>query len=285
MPAFCTLSINELTTYRWTLDEDVFYAQRAGFDAIGLWRRKVSDFGESRAIELIQDSNLAVSSLSYAGGFTGRDGRTLDDSIRDGLAAVGAAARLNAGCLVVVAGGANGHIRPHRNRLFRQALDEMVMAAEVAGVTLALKPMHKACAGDWTFQNSLTEALDFVDRYNSPQLKLVYDLYHFPQLVDDLTLVADLVPRLALVQLGDARVPHSAEQERCRLGQGCLRVWETIAALQFAGYTGAFDVELMGAEIEVADYEELLAETYQSLVQGLDYARDGEPAPLSPRSH
>lgn len=284
MPAFCTLSINELTTYRWSLDEDVFYAERAGFDAIGLWRRKVADFGENRAIELLQDSNLAVSSLSWAGGFTGGDGRSLDDSIRDGLAAVGAAARLNAGCLVVLAGGANGHIRPHRNRLFHQALDEMLMAAEVAGVTLALKPMHKACAADWTFQNSLEEALEFVDRYASPHLKLVYDLYHFPYLADDPALVADLVPHLALVQIGDARVPHSPEQERCRLGEGRLPLWETIAALQFAGYSGSFDVELMGAEIEAADYEELVVETYQSLAKGIELARLGEPSPVAPRS-
>ncbi|MCO6045418.1 sugar phosphate isomerase/epimerase [Aeoliella sp. ICT_H6.2] len=284
MPLDCNFSVNELTTYRWTFDEDLYYAQKAGFDSIGLWRRKVNDFGEARAREMLDDSDLTVSSLSWAGGFTGGDGRTLDESIRDALAAVGAAERLQADCLVVLAGGQNSHIRPHRNRLFRQGLDEMLMAAEVAGVTLAIKPMHASCAREWTFLNSLEDALELLGQYQSPHVKLVYDLYHFPELADDPALVADLVPHLALVQLGDARVAQTAAQERCPLGHGVLPIWETVAALQFAGYNGCFDVELMGAEIEVADYQTLLAETYQSLVAGVDAVRQDEHRPLAERS-
>lgn len=284
MPLDCKFSVNELTTYRWTFDEDIYYAQKAGFDSIGLWRRKVSDFGEARAREMLDDSELKVSSLGWAGGFTGGDGRTLDESIRDALAAVGAAERLRAQCLVVLAGGQNSHIRPHRNRLFRQGLDEMLMAAEVAGVTLAIKPMHASCAGEWTFLNTLEEALELVNLYQSPHVKLVYDLYHFPDLADDPALVADLAPHLALVQLGDSRVPRSSAQERCPLGQGALPLWETVAALQYAGYNGCFDVELMGSEIEAADYQSLLAETYQALVAGVDAARQDGIRELAERS-
>lgn len=285
MPSFCTFSINELTTYRWSLDEDVYFAQKAGFDAIGLWRRKVSDFGEARVRELLDDSDLAVSSLSWAGGFTGGDGRTQDESIRDALAAVGTAARLEAGCLVVLAGGQNNHIRPHRNRLFRQGLDDMLMAAEIEDVTLAIKPMHPSCAGEWTFLNSLEDALELVALYSSPHVKLVYDHYHFPHLADDPALVADLVPHLALVQLGDTRVPHSSAQERCPLGYGNLPVWETVAALQYAGYTGCFDVELMGAEIEMSNYEQLVTDTYRALTSGVESVRERpRPALVKPTS-
>lgn len=273
MPA---LSINQLTTYRWTVDEDVYFAQRAGFDAIGLWRRKVADFGEARTLELLADSQLRVSSLGWAGGFTGGDGRSLDESIRDGLAAVGAAERLGAECLIVVAGGQNNHIRPHRNRLFRQALDELLVAAEVADVVLAIKPMHRTCADEWTFQNDLVEALGLVGQYRTPHLKLVYDHYHFPELVDHPALLADLVPQLALVQLGDTRVPHTIEQERCPLGAGVLPVWETVAALRQAGYNGVFDVELMGAEIEAADYQRLLDRTHHAFAANVPSAMVAE---------
>ena len=264
------LSINQLTTYRWTLDEDVHFASRTGFDSIGLWRRKVADFGEHRTLELLSDAGLSVSSLGFAGGFTGGDGRSLDESIRDGLAAVGLASRLNAGCLIVVAGGQNNHIRPHRNRLFRQAIDEMLMAAEVADVPLAIKPMHPRCASEWTFLNTLEESLELAELYASPHLKLVYDLYHFPELALSPSLVADLVPHLALVQLADTRVPHSIEQERCRLGEGQLPVWETVESLMYAGYTGPFDVEVMGSEIECCDYQELLSDTYNTLTTGFN---------------
>lgn len=260
-----SLSINQLTTYKWTFEEDVHHAKLAGFHSIGVWRRKLSDFGEERAAELLGDAELDASCLSWAGGFTGGDGRSLDESIRDGLAAVGMAARINAGCLVVVAGGRNNHIDRHRDRLLAQALDDLLMAAEVADVTLALKPMHATCAEEWTFQDSLESALELICRYNSPHLKLVYDHYHFPELVHSPTLLRDLTPHLALVQLGDAKQPHSVEQERCPLGSGVLPVWDTIAALQQAGFDGTFDVELLGSEIESLNYEQLVIDTFQAL--------------------
>ncbi|WP_197529102.1 sugar phosphate isomerase/epimerase family protein [Aeoliella mucimassa] len=246
------------------------HALRTGFDSIGLWRRKVVDFGEQRTIELLDDTELNVSSLGFAGGFTGCDGRSLDESIRDALAAVGSAARLNANCLIVIAGGQNNHIRPHRNRLFRQGIDEMLMAAEVAEVTLAIKPMHPVCAGDWSFLNSLEETLELLELYDSEYLKLVYDLYQFPELVESPALIADLVPHLALVQLADSRLPHSIELERCPLGEGKLPLQDTVESLLYAGYDGSFDVELMGSEIEHCDYQQLLTDTYEALTSMFD---------------
>jgi hypothetical protein len=43
-----------------------------------------------------------------------------------------------------------------------------------------------------------------------------------------------------------------------------LPVWDTVVALHDAGYNGMYDVELMGAEIEVACYEQLLADTHRA---------------------
>ena len=70
------LSISELTTYRWSFEEDVRNYSAAGFRAIGVWRQKLSDFGEERGLALLHDSGLEVSSLLWAGGFTGSDGHS-----------------------------------------------------------------------------------------------------------------------------------------------------------------------------------------------------------------
>ena len=273
------LSVHGLTTFRWTLDEDLLFAQRAGFNAVGLWRQKLDDFGEERTLELLEESGLAVSCLSWAGGFTGADGRSYQQSIVDGLAAVRTAARVKAHCLVVYAGGQNNHINSHANRLLRQGIDELIMAAELAGDTLALKPMHRECAEDWTFQTDLPSAMEFVANYRSPHLRLVYDSYHFPDLLESPELIQELVPHLALVQLGDARKPHCQDHERCPLGAGRLPVEKTVAALLQAGYNGPIDVELMGSEIETIDNEQLLSDIFQSLV---DYTTVKKDAPTPP---
>ena len=50
-----TLSVNEATTFRWTFEEDVAHYVEAGVPAIGVWRQKLSDCGEEKAADLIQE--------------------------------------------------------------------------------------------------------------------------------------------------------------------------------------------------------------------------------------
>jgi sugar phosphate isomerase/epimerase len=95
------LSMNEMTTYRWSFEEDVAQYLDAGIPGIGVWRQKLSDFGEDKGIELLADSGLQVSNLLWAGGFTGSDGRTQRESIDDAEEAVRLAAQMRAGCLIV----------------------------------------------------------------------------------------------------------------------------------------------------------------------------------------
>ncbi|MEM9352002.1 MAG: sugar phosphate isomerase/epimerase family protein [Planctomycetota bacterium] len=255
------LSVNELTTYRWSLEEDVFHYAAAGYNAIGVWRRKLEDFGEERGVELIRESGLQVTHLSWAGGFTGAEIATFDECVADAKHAIRLAADLNAGCLVVHPGGRNNHTFRHAGRLLRTALDELVIAAELQGVTLALEPMHPACAADWTFLTDVESALAVVEHYNSPALKLVLDTYHFGHDRSLLANLPEVVPHLALVQLADRELAHGIDHDRCVLGSGRVPLGEVVDGLLDAGYDGDFDIELHGADIETRDYHSLLAET------------------------
>ena len=62
------LSMNELTTMRWSFEKDVHEYAAAGFDGIGIWREKLSDVGEETAVELLHAANLRCSNLLWAGG-------------------------------------------------------------------------------------------------------------------------------------------------------------------------------------------------------------------------
>ena len=86
------LSMNEITTYRWSLEEDVENYQEAGYSGIGVWRCKVADGDENQTIDLLNASGLKVTHLSWAGGFTGSDGRSAAESIVDALEALRLAA-------------------------------------------------------------------------------------------------------------------------------------------------------------------------------------------------
>jgi sugar phosphate isomerase/epimerase len=252
------LSINQMTTFRRSFEEDLERYRAAGISAIGVWRRKLSDYGEQRGVALIRQSGLAVSNLLWAGGFTGSDGRSYHESIADAREAIRLAHALSAGCLVVYSGGRNRHTQKHVRRLFAGALRELLPLAEELGVVLAVEPMHPGCAEDWTFITTLDEAVSLVRGLNSPHLKLVFDTYHLgfdPRIVEQIPHVAE---HIAIVHLADGRQPPEHEQNRYSLGEGTLPLDAIVQSLKQSGYQGYYDVELIGEAVENQSYCDLL---------------------------
>lgn len=252
------LSINELTTFRWTFEEDVVQYAAAGVPAIGVWRQKLSDFGEEKAVELLKETGLAVSNLLWAGGFTGSDGRRFRECVDDAADAIRLAHALDAGCVVVYTGPRAGHTHNHARRLTCDALKALLPIAGEFGVSLAFEPMHPGCAADWTFLTSLDETVSLLERFDSPSVGLVLDCY---QLGFEPTLL-EQIPRLAskikIVHLGDAKSPPNREPNRVRLGEGVLPLTEVVHALLAAGYQGDFDVKIFGEDLTGVSYHDLI---------------------------
>lgn len=253
------LSINETTTYRWSFEEDVANYRAAGIDAIGVWRQKLSDFGEAKGAELLEETPLDVSCLFWVGGFTGSDGRSYRESLHDAQEMLKTAVDIKARTLIVYSGGRAGHTANHAKRLITGALAELAPQAAELGVTLAVEPMHPGCADGWTFLTTLDDTLALLDAVNDDRVKLVFDTYHLGHEPNVLQRIESVTARVALVQLGDAKGPPGGEQNRCQLGQGVLPLREIVAALRAGGYDGYYDVELLGEEIESVDYRELIA--------------------------
>ena len=250
--------MNEVTTFRWSLEEDLRRYVAAGYEGIGVWRRKLADHGEEQGVDLIAESGLRVTNLSWAGGFTGNDGHTLAESVHDAQHALRLAGAMGAGCLVVYAGGRNTHILSHAERLLRMAIEELLDLAADAEVAIAIEPMHPACAQEWTFLTELEATVAFIERFDTPFLKLVFDTYHFGHDPAVLANLPEIVPHIGVVHLGDRNAPHSLDQHRRPLGEGALQLGELVRGLMEAGYVGDFDVELIGHDVEPCGYDSLL---------------------------
>jgi sugar phosphate isomerase/epimerase len=252
------LAMNELTTYRWSFEEDIRNYLAAGYQGIGVWRQKLSDFGEESGIDLLCETGIEVSSLHWAGGFTGSDGRSLCESIEDGVDALRRAAAMRAECLVVYTGARGGHTANHARRVVVSALDELAKVAADMDVTLALEPMHPGCGQGWTFLSSIEATLEFLDQLRDDSVKMVFDSYHLAHAPGILDRLPGVVPRIGLVQFGDGRSPPRGEMDRCPLGCGVLPLRQIAACLLDEGYEGFFEIELIGQEIEEYDYTGLL---------------------------
>ncbi|OYP35426.1 sugar phosphate isomerase/epimerase family protein [Rhodopirellula sp. MGV] len=263
------LSVSQISTLRWDLEADVHAYYERGFNGIGLYRPKVEDFGIERTAELLAERSMTATSLSWAGGFTGSDGRSFEESVSDGIAAVLQAAELGAETVIILAGGKNNHIKTHLHRVLCQALRRIAAVASEHGVKVALEPFHPGCGDEWSFVNDLDATLDIIDRVDNPSLGLVFDTYH--QGMDDevIRAFADYAPYINLVQLGDGRHSPNGEMNRCLLGEGRIPLMELMDLLVRHSYQGAVEVELIGEDIEHIGYDEVLDHTRQFLSQTL----------------
>jgi sugar phosphate isomerase/epimerase len=261
------LAMNEMTTFRWSFEEDIQRYAATGYDAVGVWRHKLSDYGEEKGLELLAEHGLAVSSLCWAGGFTGSEGWSHEESIQDARQAIELAAAIRAHCLVVHSGARGLHTQNHVRRLLHQAIDALLPLAESMHVTLALEPMHPAAGAKWTFLNDLDDALRFSTSYGSSYLKLVLDCYDWGRAEFLHERMGQLVPQLALVQLADGKDAPCGERNRCLLGAGTVPLARLVSQLIEAGYLGPFEVELLGEDIESCDYDQLLEDSLRNLSQ------------------
>ncbi|NDC64231.1 MAG: sugar phosphate isomerase/epimerase [Planctomycetia bacterium] len=255
------VAISQLTTLRWDLPAEVAHLVEHGFDAISIWRPKLSDVGLEAAVSILSRAGIRVSSLQWAGGFTGSDGRSFRESLADAHEAIEAAATLGARVLVVHSGCRGGHTLSHARRLLLQAVEAIAPAAERAGVTLALKPIHALAAPGCSFLTRLCGAVEVVERFDAPVVRLSLDLWQFGHEPQIMEMAARLASVAAVVQVADRIGPPSPDQERLPAGRGGLPLEAIIAALVDGGYVGDFEFDAVGEAVEAVGYEQTLHQT------------------------
>ena len=263
------LSMNEITTYGWSFNEDVINYKRAGYSGIGVCESKLRMFGEEAGIRMLVDSGLKVSSLSAGGGFTGEKDKTRQQCIDAAQSTIQLACCMDADCVILRTGGRSGHIATHARRLIRDAIVDLVDMAEAFQVDLAIEPMHANCSQDEDVLNTLPAAIELLEQIGSERLKIAFDSYHLGFGEIDFAQIEQIANRVAIVQLGDGFQLPSDLQNRCPIGCGIVPNGEIIMALSAGGYDGFYEIELRGADIEHQLYDDILAE---SLTASLELA-------------
>lgn len=280
------LSMSEMTTYRWSFLEDVSSYPSAGLSAVGIWRQKLEEFGEERGIELLRESQLEVSSLSHAGGFTGSDGLSFREAMDDALDQVAIAGALQAETLVVISGARAGHTGNHARRLLRDALTELGDAAAECRLQIAVQPLHAQLGNRWSFLHSIEPTLEVLDRCDHPHVGMAFDVSQFWREADLCRKISLAAPWIRLVQISDCRgTTRSDGNDHCLPGRGMIPLVDILATLQQAGYPGYYEVQIQSDECWRADYPTLIKECHDALLPLWTLAQRSPMGPVSAGNH
>lgn len=278
------LAISEFSTYSWSLEQEVQEFSRRGIRQIGLWRTKLSDLEIDAAADLLYASDIRVSSLSWAGGFTGTCGMSFEEAVEDAMLAIRTAARIGSGCLVVHPGSRGGHTRNHACKLFRTALDRLLPVASDYGVTLGIEIMECTEAGPWTVMDSQQQVIDLVRNYATSCLGLVLDLFYVGKNESVVEEIASGSPNVVLVQVSDRLENRDGTPSRCAPGEGNVPFARWFETLAKAGYTGPWEMELHGPLFGPSRYRKLLDDSVTFLQQLRDQSNRNRSMSTSFRS-
>lgn len=265
------LSLNQMTTKRWSVREAIDGCVHAGFPAIGLWRAPVQEAGLDETARMVADTGLRVSSLCRGGFLTATDPFRRAAALDDNRRALDEAAALGSPCLVLVVGGlpeGSRDLRGARGRV-QEAVAELAPDAADRGVQLALEPLHPLYCADRAVLSTLGQALDMAEPFPAPQVGVVVDTFHIwwdPQVHDQ---IARAGTRIASFQVCDWITPLPADVLLARgmMGDGHIAFSEFSASVAAAGYAGDVEVEIFNQDVWDAEAEAVLATMARRFVQ------------------
>jgi hydroxypyruvate isomerase len=211
-------------------------AAKAGFDAFEFWHWKNKDIGKIEAA--MRETGIALA------GFVAEPMIALTDPANHAAFLEGLrrsselAQRLGAKTLIAQAGDDRAGVSRAEQRA---ALTEcLVKAAKIlrgSGVTLGLEPLNTRIDHVGYFLSSAAEGLDIVDEVASPNVKIVYDVYH-SAVMDERTeeVLNGRVDRVAHVHIAD----HPGRNQP---GTGVIDLRERLNWIFANGYDGYVGLE------------------------------------------
>lgn len=255
------LSLNQITTEKWSVREAVEGCARAEVPWIALWRHKVEQEGLQQSKKLIRDAGLKVSSLCRGGMFPAATKEERAKRMDDNRRAVDEAAELGTDVLVLVCGAAPDKDIAGARKMVEEGIAELVPYAEERGITLGIEPLHPMYAAERSVIVSLAHANEMAEKYTAKQVGVVVDVFHVwwdPYLYREIQRAKG---RIVGYHVSDWIVPTpDMLLGRGMMGDGVIELRKIRQAVEAAGYNGPIEVEIFNQAIWDRPGDEVLAE-------------------------
>jgi sugar phosphate isomerase/epimerase len=242
-------SVSQVSTLPASFAEDVETYAKAGLDGIGIWELKLADGGDREALEALDRSGLGravavpdVPSILPLPVLPGPpDPRERIAAYRASIRRLAAFRPAGLVCLT----GPAGDLDPvEARRIVVAGLRELAAEAEQAGVAVALEPYQRDGMESWSLINTISEAVELIEEVGSPAVGIQFDVWHLwntPDLLDEIEREAH---RFLGVHISDYRSPTRGFADRLLPGDGVADVAPILRALDRAGWSGYYDLEV-----------------------------------------
>lgn len=244
------VSVSQISTLRASFEDDLEAYAAAGLDGIGIWELKLGEAPDDTALAAFERSPLAAASavpaqpsilpLPFLGGL--EDPAERLDAY---LASLHRLAPFAPSGVICLTGSGLGRDADDARSTVVEGLRQIGAEAESLGLKIALEPYQSHGGEEWSIVFDVPSALELLaDAGDSPALALQFDVWHLWNTETVLDDIAEHVGRFAGVHLCDHRLPTRGWADRELPGGGNADVPELLRALDAAGWTGLYDIEV-----------------------------------------
>jgi sugar phosphate isomerase/epimerase len=257
---FSRLSLNQITTEKWSLREAVAGCVRHDVPFIAPWRHRVAEAGLAESAQLIRDAGLKLSSLCRGGMFPAATAEERQGRIDDNRRAIDEAAELGAPVLVLVCGPAPDRDIDGARTMIAEGIAAVAGHARARGVRLGIEPLHPMFAADRSAVTTLGEANRLASQFDADAVGVVVDVFHVWWDAEVYSEIARARGRICGFHVSDWLVPlPDVLLGRGMMGDGVIELRRLRAAVEAAGYAGPIEVEIFNRKIWDAPGDEVLA--------------------------
>jgi sugar phosphate isomerase/epimerase len=269
-----SIAMSEVTTYGWTIDQDLARYARHGYKGVEVWLNKVArngapydqlpagDLSPSVVQELVRRltrTGIRAVSVVCAGGLTASDDDEWQARVEHFEFTIRFAAEIGASCVLVVPGDLHGMPRIAAARRAAQALTTVLPMAHRLGIDLAIEPLRSVHTD---FVNTIPQALEVLEIVDDRRCGLCLDTYQLWRGEDDRAAVIQEIRQAAgwarIVQVADSPLVPRSTEDRMVPGEGVLPLAPMLGEIFAAGYNGWLAVEIMSRELWAGDQEDVL---------------------------
>lgn len=247
------LSVSEMCTYPLPLVDELELWDRLGVQQVGVLTAKLDAYGRDEAIAAFQERSMRATTV-ITGCFDLSAPESWDGTRAQIDDAVDLAAEIG-GCTYFTPGRRDGRSFDELTASLAEAVAPCIEHAAARGVRLAIEPSLRT---DVSYVHTLRDGLEVA---GSAGIDVIADLGNCWMERDYEQTVRRAGARVAVVQFADAvfgRIGQPPPGGRAVPGDGDLPIASFLWAALDAGYTGAFELEMVGPAIDAEGHETAL---------------------------
>lgn len=241
------LCIHTITTKPWTIEEAAKYFADAGIKGITVWRDALEGRNIKVTGNMLRDHDLNIVSLCRGGFFPSKDINKRKLAIDDNRKAIEEAAMLGTSMIVLVCGADPTQAMEESRKQIHDGIASILPDAQATGIKLAIEPLHPMYADTRSAINTLSQANDMAEIFNSPFVGVAVDVYH---LWWDATLEQEIKRcgknnNLFAFHVCDWKSPTTdILNDRGLMGEGCIPIKQITEWVDATGFQGFREVEI-----------------------------------------